>query len=97
MELPPNLLPLLERLTANAHDVWAAQRIREGWTYGPVRDNANRPHPCLVPYEELPDSETEYDRNSVRQTLRAILALGYRIERSARQYLRTFKRVVLPH
>lgn len=81
VELPSDLLPLLERLAANAHDVWAAQRLRDGWTYGPVRDDSLRQHPCLVPYEQLPESEKEYDRNSVRQTLRAILALGYRIER----------------
>jgi hypothetical protein len=80
VELPAELLGLLERLAANAHDVWAAQRLRDGWTFGPVRDDANRRHPCLVPYEELPESEKEYDRNSVRQTLRAILSLGYRIE-----------------
>ena len=46
-----------------------------------MRDDANRRHPCLVPYAELPESEKEYDRNSVRQTLRAILSLGYRVER----------------
>lgn len=81
VELPAELLVLLERLAANAHDVWAAQRLRDGWTFGPVRDDANRRHPCLVHYDELPESEKEYDRNSVRQTLRAILSLGYRIER----------------
>lgn len=81
VELPAELQPLVDRLAANAHDVWAAQRMSDGWTYGPSRDDANRRHPCLVPYDELPDSEKEYDRNSVRQTLKAILQLGYRIER----------------
>jgi ryanodine receptor 2 len=80
VELPLELLGLLERLAANAHDVWAAQRLR---TAGPSARCARRqpPSPCLVSYEELPESEKEYDRNSVRQTLRAILRLGYRIGR----------------
>jgi hypothetical protein len=35
-----------------------------------------------VPYEELPESERTYDRNAVMETLKAIAALGYRIEKS---------------
>ncbi len=38
-------------------------------------------HPCLVPYEELPESEKEYDRNAALQTLKAIVALGYGIKK----------------
>jgi ryanodine receptor 2 len=83
VEMPPELQPLVERLAANSHAVWAAQRIRDGWTYGPVRDDANRRHPCLVSYEELPEAEKEYDRQSVRQTLKVILAMGYRISRNS--------------
>jgi ryanodine receptor 2 len=39
-------------------------------------------HPGLVPYAELPESEKDYDRNTALQTLAAIIALGYRIERA---------------
>jgi hypothetical protein len=47
-----------------------------------VRDDAAKTHPCLVPYGELPDTEKHYDRDTAMETLRAIVALGYRIERS---------------
>jgi tetratricopeptide (TPR) repeat protein len=77
--LPPELVPLLERLAENAHDVWAEQRLRDGWTLGPVRNDAAKQHPSLVPYDELPESEKTYDRILASQTLRAILVLGYRI------------------
>jgi ryanodine receptor 2 len=80
VEVPESLLRLLERLAENAHEVWARQRLRDGWTFGPVRDDAKKHHPCLVPYDELPESEKEYDRATALETLRAILALGYRIE-----------------
>jgi hypothetical protein len=73
------LQPLLEKLAQNAHEVWAQKRIEDGWTLGPRRDDAQRKHPCLVPYEQLPESEKEYDRALVNQTLKTILALGYRI------------------
>ena len=70
---------LCEALAKNTHEVWAAGRIAEGWTYGPERDDAARRHPCLVPYEELSDSEREYDRATSRETLRLIVKLGFRI------------------
>ena len=78
--LSEDLRRLTELLAKNAHDIWARQRMAEGWTYGPKRDDAKKQHPCLVPYEELPETEKEYDRNAAMETLRAILALGYKIE-----------------
>ena len=79
--LPPGLEALTERLAENAHDIWAAQRLADGWTFGPKRDDAAKKHPCLIPYAELPDAEKAYDRQTAMGTLKAMLALGYRIER----------------
>ncbi len=77
--LSPELQALTERLAENAHDIWAEQRLSEGWRHGPQRDDAKKLHPCLVPYAELPDSEKEYDRLAALGTLKAMLALGYEI------------------
>ena len=77
--LPPALAPLTERLAENSHDLWAQQRLSQGWSFGPQRDDAKRLHPCLVPYDQLPESEKEYDRIAALGTLKAILKLGYRI------------------
>lgn len=79
VEIPASLRNLTEALARHAHEVWARQRVAEGWRYGPERDDARRLHPCLVPYDELPDSERQYDRNAALETLRAVIALGYRI------------------
>ncbi len=79
--LPDTLITLLERLAENTHDVWAAQRIKEGWEYGPMRDDANKKHPCLVPYTDLPESEKEYDRKTSAETIKAVMALGYVISK----------------
>jgi hypothetical protein len=73
--------PLLEKLARNAHEIWAKKRMQDGWTYGARRDDTKRTHPCLVPYENLSESEKEYDRVMVNETLKTILALGYRIEK----------------
>ena len=71
---------LTELLARNTHDIWAQQRLSQGWIYGPQRDDEAQ-HPCLVPYEALPDSEKEYDRKAALGTLKGILALGYQIKK----------------
>lgn len=81
VNLPPDLIILLEALARNAHDVWAQARIREGWTHGVQRDDVHKKHPCLVPYDQLPPSEKEYDRLLAGEILKVILALGFRIEK----------------
>jgi ryanodine receptor 2 len=81
VELPPDVVELTERLAEHAHDIWARERLAQGWTYGPKRDDDKKHHPCLVAYAELPESEKVHDRNTALQTLKAILALGYRISK----------------
>jgi len=82
VELSPDLMDLQERLAENSHDVWASRRLAEGWTYGPARDDVAKKHPDLVQYAELPDTEKQYDRATAIETLKAIIAVGYRIERA---------------
>jgi len=77
--LPSTLTALMERLAENAHEVWAKQRFDQGWTYGEARDDAGKKHPCLVPYDQLPEVEKDYDRKAAGETLKMILKLGYRI------------------
>ena len=77
--LPPEIDELTEKLAENAHDHWAQNRLNDGWTYGPQRDDAKKLHPCLIPYADLPDSEKKYDRDTAMETLKAVYALGYRI------------------
>lgn len=81
VRLPEELLPLIEEMAKNVHEVWAQNRINEGWTYGPVRDDARKEHPCLVPYEELPETEKEYDRATSQETLKLILKSGFVISK----------------
>lgn len=74
-------MALGELLARNTHEVWSAQRISDGWTYGQERDDRLKKHPCLIPYEELPESEKEYDRNTALGTLKLIIKLGYSINK----------------
>jgi len=79
VDLPPYLTDLREKLAENAHENWALGRQKEGWTYGPKRDDELKQNPTMVPYDQLPDSEKDYDRNTAMETLKAISALGFRI------------------
>ena len=81
--LVPELLELTEQIAENVHENWAAGRLKEGWTYGEKRDDVKKTTPCLVPYDELPESEKEYDRNTAIETLKLIVALGYRISKDS--------------
>lgn len=77
--LPEELNALAEMIAENVHEVWSAGRMSEGWTYGEERNDVEKTHPCLVPYEELSEAEKEYDRNTSQETLKLILKLGFGI------------------
>lgn len=81
VDLPESLLPLVEEMSKNVHEVWAATRMAQGWAYGPERNDAEKKHPCLVPYEELSEEERDYDRNTSQQTIKFILKLGFKISK----------------
>ena len=81
IQLPEELNPLLEAMAKNVHEIWAKERIAQGWTYGEKRDDAQKHHPCLVAYEDHTEEEKMYDRNTSVETLKLILKLGFKIKK----------------
>ena len=79
-KIPKRLRELIEQLAEVNHDAWARQRLDDGWTLGPARNDERKEHPCLIPYDQLPDSEKEYDRRVASANIRAILSLGFEIK-----------------
>ena len=79
--LDDSLLALTEQLARNVHEVWSAGRIADGWQWGAQRDDTKRLHPCLVPYDELPEAEKEYDRRTAMETIKTIVKLNYQIRK----------------
>ena len=77
--LPQELIPLVEEIAKNVHEVWSKGRMDDGWRYGEKRDDAEKLHPCLVPYEELTEIEKVFDRKASQETLKLIIKLGFRI------------------
>ena len=81
VQLPEELNVLIEQMAKNVHEVWAQSRIEQGWTYGNERSDALKTHPCLVPYEDLPEVEKAYDRDTALGTLKLICKLGFKISK----------------
>ena len=79
VKLPEELEQLVEEMSKNVHEVWAETRIKQGWKYGEQRNDELKTHPCLLPYEDLPEEEKEYDRNTSIGTLKLIMKLGFKI------------------
>lgn len=79
VRLSEDILELCEEIAKNTHEVWSANRMADGWIYGEKRDDEKKLHPCLVPYEELSESEKQYDRDTSIETLKLIIKLGYKI------------------
>ena len=77
--LPKQLTRLVEQMAKNVHEVWSETRMKQGWKYGIQRNDELKTHPCLVPYEELPEEERDYDRNTCISTLKIIMKLGFKI------------------
>ena len=70
----------MEKLAENIHELWAWQKMEEGWTFGQTLDRNSKEHPSLKPYSELDESQKAYDRNTALATIGFILDEGYRID-----------------
>uniref|UniRef100_A0A6I8PDZ5 Ryanodine receptor 2 n=1 Tax=Ornithorhynchus anatinus TaxID=9258 RepID=A0A6I8PDZ5_ORNAN len=71
---------MVDKLAENAHNVWARDRIRQGWTYGIQQDVKNRRNPRLVPYALLDDRTKKSNKDSLREAVRTLLGYGYNLE-----------------
>ena len=72
--------PELERLARREHVRWMDHKLSRGWSLGP-RDDARKTHPCLVPYDDLPEAERQKDVDAILEIPRLLQLAGYRIGR----------------
>ena len=77
VELGEELIELREAIAEHAHNVWAAERQSQGWTYGPQRDDDKKQTPCMVPYSKLPENEKTFDRDMAMNTIKLLKKLGW--------------------
>lgn len=44
-----------------SHESWMAQKLKDGWTYGPEKRPELKQHPCMVPFDALPREQQAKD------------------------------------
>jgi hypothetical protein len=79
--LTDEIIKIAELLAKNTHEIWAKNKIEEGYSYGEVTDDYQKTHNSLVPYELLPDSKKEYDFNISLEYIKVLIKIGFQIER----------------
>ena len=78
IQLSDEIAALVEVFAENNHEIWARERVNQGWKHGPTRDDVKREHPCLLPFKDLPESEKAMDRKAAIETIKTLVSLGYR-------------------
>lgn len=73
---------LVELVARNVHEVWAKSRKEQGWTYGAERNDRLKTHPCLIPYDKLPEEEKQYDRDTAVGTVKLLMKMGYNLSKA---------------
>jgi RyR domain len=43
------------------HNSWMQEKINDGWVYGELKDAKGKIHPCIVPFDELPEFQKKKD------------------------------------
>lgn len=73
----------IERLAMMEHDRWMTERLTDGWRYAPgSKDFSRKTHPCLVPWDRLPEDMKELDRNTARELPAFLARVGFRVVRN---------------
>ena len=63
-----------------SHQLWLNEKLATGWTHGPVKDEAKKEHPCMVPYSELPPEQRIKDE-LFTETVRIMTSALWRVPR----------------
>jgi len=75
-----DLNQIVQKFSEHYHDAWASRKLENGWTYGEQWSDVNKTHPRLKPYNMLSDYERERYKEPVRESLKALLAIGWSVE-----------------
>jgi hypothetical protein len=66
------------------HESWLAFKREHGWVYGAEKDPEAKTHPCLVPYDDLPQEQR--DKDQLFLLIVTALTIGMLPEAAAGEY-----------
>jgi ppGpp synthetase/RelA/SpoT-type nucleotidyltranferase len=80
--------PLLELTTEEKdelaqmeHGRWNLEKLHNGWKFGPVREDENRIHPLLRPWEQLPEDVKNQNRDTAGDIPKLLRTIGLGLRR----------------
>lgn len=82
VQLTPDLTNVIVKFAEHYHDAWASRKMGNGWVYGDYWNDERKLHPRLKPYSLLGDWEKERYEEPIRESLKALLALGWKLDSS---------------
>ncbi|XP_072162212.1 ryanodine receptor isoform X2 [Bemisia tabaci] len=80
VQLNNDLNTIVQKFSEHYHDAWANRKLENGWVYGEQYSDSQKVHPRLKPYAMLNDYEKERYKEPVRESLKALLAIGWTVE-----------------
>ncbi|XP_067007679.2 ryanodine receptor [Anabrus simplex] len=75
-----DLNTIVQKFSEHYHDAWGSRKLENGWVYGEQWSDSSKTHPRLKPYNMLNDYEKERYKEPVRESLKALLAIGWTVE-----------------
>ena len=71
----------IESLAELEHERWSKEKLDNGWQFGKIKDADHKLHPCLIPWNILPEDEREKDRILVKRIPQILASVGYGVIR----------------
>ncbi|KAI4555582.1 hypothetical protein MJG53_019272, partial [Ovis ammon polii x Ovis aries] len=80
--IPEKLEYFINKYAEHAHDKWSMDKLANGWIYGEIYSDSSKVQPLMKPYKLLSEKEKEIYRWPIKESLKTMLAWGWRIERT---------------
>ena len=71
----------VDYLAKMAHERWAHEMRLKGWQYGNQRDDENKHHNCIMPWEQLPEELKGVDRGTMKAIPQILGNVGFEVYR----------------
>jgi hypothetical protein len=62
-----------------SHEAWMREKLENGWTWGPVKDEVAHTHPCIMDFAKLPPEQRAKDYLFHAVAINTATALGLRL------------------
>ncbi|XP_062831265.1 ryanodine receptor 2 isoform X6 [Anolis carolinensis] len=80
--IPDKLEYFINKYAEHSHDKWCMEKFANGWIYGDTYSESSKVQPLMKQYKLLTEKEKEIYRWPIKESLKTMLAWGWRVERT---------------